>query len=803
MEVVRAVAADVVRWILFVIIYTRAGVDLLPEAVVEILAERAGDKARRVVRAAADRQVDLRLILEQHMAVFVQDGVGQLAPVARAAVFIIYVIVVDVDREAGVVRLAVLILDRRGIGEHIAVAVGIQVEFRDLDARLIRQDGAQEVPHLGVLCIADLRAAVHDRIFGDHVGDAERVVRHRNLAALCRVRQGDVFAVHLVDPAFAALLRGGRRTVHRSDQAAHLICGVAGLGGMDLNILQKAVAVAVVGVHRLLAVKPPHGIQIGVVNIGPAVAVYLLGIHQLPGGADIGFRIRERAAEIDHVLPGLTVGVALRLFMHDLLIGRRIRIRDLLHRRGHGLHRACKGVQVDLAGDVRRRVVEIAAPVLHHQNARHARQLEGGVVARGLRAQREGGVFPPDQVAQPVGFAVHRADHAAARAEPAQHIQLDIADHAAALGFGQGRGVVPRAVFAVFLVRKADEADLGIGRRVLHRLRDREQRGHARGVVVRAVGRRHAVMVRGHHEDIRICRCRRLDRDHVGAGLPGVIGIVLRADLIAHLCETALQVLRRRLLARRADRAVLRAQGLKVALELRGVRQLRVTLEDQHGFRHDDRVLRRKKVVGFAADQPDLGAPEHGVLRPLCDRCCVRVGGQLAAADRRLACAAVQHGGEFLPHDQPAGIVLPAADALDKALLRRPRDRIGIFFRHVGERHISRGIRPSGRLVQQLRRLSARDSGLRRIQHILAERKRLRPVPRVLRPCRPRRSGGRTGQQRRAQQHTYQFLLHLDRLIKQTVWFGFMLSQTNRPVNYNMDTENDFCYTVTRGGCLG
>ena len=105
-----------------------------------------------------------------------QDGVGQLAPVARVAVFIIYVIIVDIDRETGVIRLPILVLDRRGIGEHVAVTVCIQVEFRNLDARVIRQDGAQELPHLCVLGIADLRAAIHDRIFGNHIGDAERII---------------------------------------------------------------------------------------------------------------------------------------------------------------------------------------------------------------------------------------------------------------------------------------------------------------------------------------------------------------------------------------------------------------------------------------------------------------------------------------------------------------------------------------------------------------------------------------------------------------------------------------------------
>ena len=76
------------------------------------------------------------------MAVLMKDGISQLAPVARVTVFIIHIVVVDADGKAGVIRPAVFVLNRRGIGQNIAVAVGIQVKLRNFDTRLIRQDSA-------------------------------------------------------------------------------------------------------------------------------------------------------------------------------------------------------------------------------------------------------------------------------------------------------------------------------------------------------------------------------------------------------------------------------------------------------------------------------------------------------------------------------------------------------------------------------------------------------------------------------------------------------------------------------------
>ena len=287
-------------------------------------------------------------------------------------------------------------------------------------------------------------------------------------------------------------------------------------------------------------------------------------------------------------------------------------------------------------------------------------------------------------------------------------------------------------------------------------------------------------MVRGHHKDIRIRRIRGLDRDHVGAGLPRVIRIGLRADLIPHLREAALQILRRRLLARRTDRAVLRGQGLQILRERPGIRQHRRALEDEHGFRHDNRVPGRQLLGRFAADHAGLVAPEHRVLRPSGDLRGIRIGLQLPAGDRRLARAAVQHRCKLLSRHQGIRREPAAAYALDTSGGCRPCGCRSIGFGYVGKRRTAGDRGTFCRFIQQLRRLPARDRGFRRLQQALAEGKLLRPTSRILRPLRPRRSRRRTGQERCAEQHANEFLLHVHRLIKQTVWFGFY-AITNRP----------------------
>ena len=426
-EVVGPVAAHIAGGVGLVV--PHAGVPQpAPEGVIKILPEGALHKGGRVVGAGALAQVNLGLVLQQDVAVLVENGVGQLAPVPLFSVLVVHVVVVDADGEAGVVG-DVPLLDRRGVGQDVAGTVGEQAKFGDLLPGLQGEDGAQEVPHRPVLRVGDAGLAAAHRVGGEHVGDAQAVAAHGDQTALLVRGEGDVLAVYRVGPADLAILLPLRRAVHGLDEPPDLLRGAAGLLRADDNALQEAVAVLVVGVHGDLSVKPAHGVAVGLIGVGPAVSGDLPAVRQLPGRADVGLGVRAGAAEIDHVLPGLAVGVPLPLRPGQFPVGGGIRGADLRRRFHRRLRRGGNGVQVQLVGRVRRRVVQIALPVLHQQDGWDPGQLEGGVVAGRLRPPLQGRVLLLEQVADPVGLPVHGTHQGAVRAQAAQHVKLDVADH--------------------------------------------------------------------------------------------------------------------------------------------------------------------------------------------------------------------------------------------------------------------------------------------------------------------------------------------------------------------------------------
>ena len=108
----------------------------------------------RMGSVPAHGQVYLCLVLQQDVAILVQNRVGQFAPVPLLPVFIIHIEVVNADGKAGVVRNA-LLPNGRGIGQDITGTVRKQVELGQLLSGLQREDRTQIVPYRRILRIAD------------------------------------------------------------------------------------------------------------------------------------------------------------------------------------------------------------------------------------------------------------------------------------------------------------------------------------------------------------------------------------------------------------------------------------------------------------------------------------------------------------------------------------------------------------------------------------------------------------------------------------------------------------------------
>ena len=127
--------------------------------------------------AAAHGQIDLRFILQQNMAVLMENGIGEFAPVLLFPVFVVYIVVIDAEGEPGVIGDAVF-LNGRGIGEDIAGPIGKQVELRDALPGLQRQNGTQIVPYGRILRIGNAGLTALHRIGCQHIGNADGVIAH-------------------------------------------------------------------------------------------------------------------------------------------------------------------------------------------------------------------------------------------------------------------------------------------------------------------------------------------------------------------------------------------------------------------------------------------------------------------------------------------------------------------------------------------------------------------------------------------------------------------------------------------------
>lgn len=127
MEIVGSVPADIMSGVHLIIADSRIA-QILPKRLIKCIAERSLHKTGRIVGAISLRQIHLCFIFQQNMAIFVENRIGQLAPIPAGAVFIVYIIVINADAEAGVIRNAIF-LHGRCISQNITVSVAEQIEL--------------------------------------------------------------------------------------------------------------------------------------------------------------------------------------------------------------------------------------------------------------------------------------------------------------------------------------------------------------------------------------------------------------------------------------------------------------------------------------------------------------------------------------------------------------------------------------------------------------------------------------------------------------------------------------------------
>ena len=330
-------------------------------------------------------------------------------------------------------------------------------------------------------------------------------------------------------------------------------------------------------------------------------------------------------------------------------------------------------------------MVQIALPVLHQQDGGHAGQLQGGVVAGGLRVPRQLRILLLEQVADPVGLPVHGAHQGAAGAQAPQHVKLDGPDHPPLLLLRQGGGIGPGAVLAVLLVGEADEAQLRVGVRVLQRLRRVEQGGRAGGVVVGAVGGGHAVVVGGENQNIGVRSGRLFHSDDIVPGAALAVGVGLEGDGVAHGLKPPLQVLDGVRLPLGADGPVGGGEGLQIRPEPGHIGQGVGPLQHHQGLRRRNRAGGGQPAAALPGHHAGLEGPEHRRPGPLSH------GSGVPELIQPLNCRAggagppPEDGGELLPGDGAAGLVFSVPHAGEIALLRRPGHRVGVVTGHVGE----------------------------------------------------------------------------------------------------------------------
>ena len=169
---------------------------------------------------------------------------------------------------------------------------------------------------------------------------------------------------------------------------------------------------------------------------------------------------------------------------------------DLLHRGRGYLYASCQCGKIDLAGNIRCRMIEITAPLLHQQHTRYPGKLERGMVACRFCCDRQRCILLLQLAGKPVRLSICGKQLHSLCPQASQHIQLDIANNAAALLLLQGGHIIPGSALSVLFICKADKTYLSICRRIFHLLRDCEKGSHAGSIVIRAICCRHTVVVR-------------------------------------------------------------------------------------------------------------------------------------------------------------------------------------------------------------------------------------------------------------------------------------------------------------------
>ncbi len=100
MEIVGSVPADIMSGVHLIIADSRIA-QILPKRLIKCIAERSSTKlAGSWVLSPFVRSTCVSSS-SKNMAIFVENRIGQLAPIPAGAVFIVYIIVINADAEAG------------------------------------------------------------------------------------------------------------------------------------------------------------------------------------------------------------------------------------------------------------------------------------------------------------------------------------------------------------------------------------------------------------------------------------------------------------------------------------------------------------------------------------------------------------------------------------------------------------------------------------------------------------------------------------------------------------------------------
>ena len=148
----------------------------------------------------------------------------------------------------------------------------------------------------------------------------------------------------------------------------------------------ETVAVLVIGTHRNFAVKPAHGVVVGLIGVGPPLPrISHWRLRALPplrctpqyplwNCRNRSYSVWSGGRRFSLPAPGPEPG------------RRGIGRADLLRRGCCAVSGSRNGIQIQLFRRIRRRVVQVAPPPLHQQDSRYSGELKRGMVAGGLHS---------------------------------------------------------------------------------------------------------------------------------------------------------------------------------------------------------------------------------------------------------------------------------------------------------------------------------------------------------------------------------------------------------------------------------